>query len=693
MLYEMVTGRVPYEAETPMAVVIKHITAPLPLPSSVKPDIPLQVERMVLKAMAKDPDDRFQTVGEMVAALDAAVRLVQVEAPAAVGELAVAKEAAPPSKGFLARAMAGVGEATQTGWGRTAMWAALGVVTLLAFFLALSRVPLKVQIRGGQLEVVRVVEATITSEAAAPATTPVLSEVEGPTEAVAAGATASPAPLPTVVVPSPTREEGAPPEAAAPTLTPMGRIVYSDGKTGNDEIYVANSDGSDEQRLTDRPAGDWEPAWSPDGTRIVFDSDHHAIGKDRNQLYVVDADGSNLTRLTYTEGNEEHPSWSPDGSRIAFHSNCGLAVINADGSNWTTLVEGGEGLCVRRPTWSPDSQRIAFKSIWPSHHGLPGPYQQDIYVVNDDGSGLSKLATFTSEEWGGWYAVWSPDGSQVAFDIVLDGQERYYAVSSDGSGEPVEIPSIPDSWYPWYWPQWGGEEEARLPSMEATPASQPTAVPIPTRTPRPTPPPVPTAAPPDTPTSPPSAGTGSATGRILWNDEPFAGVVVKLCIEWSMISGCKGAEYTAVSGADGRYTTADLPPGSYRIATQIPGQENETGWMGMRAEVQSGEVAQVKDFHVVKYDLQLLSPHEEEAVKTAEPALTWAGYAHAAYYKVYLAPWGGGEAVIQFEKTAETTYTVDSPLQVGKYHWSIHAYNAQGTKLAEGSGRFTVAGN
>ena len=226
-----------------------------------------------------------------------------------------------------------------------------------------------------------------------------------------------------------------------------------------------------------------------------------------------------------------------------------------------------------------------------------------------------------------------------------------------------------------------------IPTPINTPTATPTHIPTPT--------PVPTVAAPleETPTSPPSAGTGSATGRILWNDEPFAGVVLKLCIAWSMIGGCKGAEYTAVSGADGRYTIADLPPGSYRIATQIPGQEDETGWMGMRAEVQSGEVAQVKDLHVVKYDLQLLSPHEEETVKTATPALTWAGYAHAAYYKVYLAPWGGGEAVIQFEKTAETTYIVASPLQPGKYHWSIYAYNAQGTKLAEGSGRFTVNGD
>jgi serine/threonine protein kinase len=73
MLYEMVTGRVPYQAETPLAVVLQHISAPLPLPSSIKPDVPAQVERVILKAMAKDPEDRFETVRAMVTALDAAV--------------------------------------------------------------------------------------------------------------------------------------------------------------------------------------------------------------------------------------------------------------------------------------------------------------------------------------------------------------------------------------------------------------------------------------------------------------------------------------------------------------------------------------------------------------------------------------------------------------------------------------------
>jgi len=231
---------------------------------------------------------------------------------------------------------------------------------------------------------------------------------------------------------------------------PLGGIVFHDSITGNDEIYVVNIDGSGERRLTDHPAHDWNPTWSPDGMRIVFSSDREAVGENNDQLYVMDFYGSNLTRLTYTERNANAPSWSSDGSRIAFHSWCGLAIINADGSNWVTLMEGYDELCVELPTWSPDSHRIAFRSVTPV--GGP-PQQHDICVLNDDGSGLLKLATFASEEWG-WYVVWSPDGKQVAFDIKQDGQQRYYTVDSDGSGEPQEIAEIPRSWYPNFWPQW-----------------------------------------------------------------------------------------------------------------------------------------------------------------------------------------------------------------------------------------------
>jgi len=80
ILYEMLTGRVPYEAETPMAVVLKHINGELPLPHTINPNTPEPVERVILKALAKDPADRYQTAGEMVQALNTAVRMMTAEA-------------------------------------------------------------------------------------------------------------------------------------------------------------------------------------------------------------------------------------------------------------------------------------------------------------------------------------------------------------------------------------------------------------------------------------------------------------------------------------------------------------------------------------------------------------------------------------------------------------------------------------
>ncbi len=75
VLYEMMTGRVPFDADTPFAVIMKHITDPLPMPRSIKPDIPEAVERVILKALAKDPDDRYQSALDLATALRNAVGL------------------------------------------------------------------------------------------------------------------------------------------------------------------------------------------------------------------------------------------------------------------------------------------------------------------------------------------------------------------------------------------------------------------------------------------------------------------------------------------------------------------------------------------------------------------------------------------------------------------------------------------
>ncbi|MBN1583560.1 MAG: BMP family ABC transporter substrate-binding protein [Anaerolineae bacterium] len=74
VLYEMVTGRIPFDADTPFAVVLKHVNEPLPMPRSLNPDVPFEIERIILKALAKDPDDRYQTAGELAQALEEAIQ-------------------------------------------------------------------------------------------------------------------------------------------------------------------------------------------------------------------------------------------------------------------------------------------------------------------------------------------------------------------------------------------------------------------------------------------------------------------------------------------------------------------------------------------------------------------------------------------------------------------------------------------
>jgi hypothetical protein len=70
MLFQMMTGQLPFDADTPLAIVLKHVKDPLPIPSKINPSMPAEIERVILKAMAKDPDHRFQTAEEFIEHLD-----------------------------------------------------------------------------------------------------------------------------------------------------------------------------------------------------------------------------------------------------------------------------------------------------------------------------------------------------------------------------------------------------------------------------------------------------------------------------------------------------------------------------------------------------------------------------------------------------------------------------------------------
>jgi Tol biopolymer transport system component len=134
-------------------------------------------------------------------------------------------------------------------------------------------------------------------------------------------------------------------------------------RTGNYEIYVVNADGSGERKLTSDPADDQNPAWSPDGTKLAWRRDR--AGTDT--VLVMNADGSGVTQLTAGSirrpesfspldwDPDGSPAWSPDGTRIVFSSNRTgnreILVMRADGTGIAKLTN--HSAADDEPAWQP----------------------------------------------------------------------------------------------------------------------------------------------------------------------------------------------------------------------------------------------------------------------------------------------------------------------------------------------------
>jgi Tol biopolymer transport system component len=201
------------------------------------------------------------------------------------------------------------------------------------------------------------------------------------------------------------------------------RIAFTVLEIGGEEIYVMDADGQSRTRLTDNDTHDHAAAWSPDGTRIAFMS-----ARDGNsEIYVMDPAGLTPTRLTNNPAADDHPTWSPDGTRIAFWSdrngNPGIYVMNADGTNPIRLGDGSD------PDWSPDGTKIAFSRFMsPS----------SISVMDANGQNPTQLIVGEEEE----NPTWSPDGTQIAWECtygdkicVMDADGQNPVALTDGSAE------------------------------------------------------------------------------------------------------------------------------------------------------------------------------------------------------------------------------------------------------------------
>lgn len=186
------------------------------------------------------------------------------------------------------------------------------------------------------------------------------------------------------------------------------RIVFANNASGNYEIATINPDGTDLRRLTMNAASDTQPAWSPDGTRIAFQSTRDG----QSEIYVMLADGSNLTRLTAHDAYDGYPTWSPEGTRLAFSSNrsgsYAIWAMDADGSNPVQLSNQPNSVY---PAWSPDGSRLAYSA------DEDGDGFLELWVMNADGSG-QQMRHDPGSSMDAWVRSWSPDGRWVAFTRV-----------------------------------------------------------------------------------------------------------------------------------------------------------------------------------------------------------------------------------------------------------------------------------
>ncbi|PKN95529.1 MAG: hypothetical protein CVU44_02245 [Chloroflexi bacterium HGW-Chloroflexi-6] len=498
IVFEMLTGRQPYEADTPMAVVVKHITDPVPHILDVNPNLPSDLEHVIERAMAKNRDDRYATAREFASELMAVSRgesptiapvtanktqkiadkTRQVAAPTRISARPEAKAAFPVWILFLGGAIL-----------------FLGVLGGAGFFILSGAFP-------GALA------ATSTATFTAPTETLPATEAVLPVEE----------PTATTEIPSPT------PEQATPTASPEPVAVGIGGAdmlafVANNEVQVMNLDGSDLRALTNDGVPKTDLQWLPDGKSLVY-----IAGKN---IQLVEAETGRVDVLAAFSSSSLLDAFriSPDSKQVAISFNHKIFIVpfDLDAIRQVRSEQGFVNLkgCVsytagtsaamaaREFRWSADSKSVAWlysglidgRSVdlirvvdisscnaqnlrlvneFPAQYFTPSGYGSNPFIPGYDWDGdfLFLFNTYIRNQgWGDLYEynmevrkanivnpiggrccyrdpLWSPDKRYlfVAFQDVEKGFEAqtefyYIPYSSLGTGATYEPLPLPEAFY------------------------------------------------------------------------------------------------------------------------------------------------------------------------------------------------------------------------------------------------------
>jgi Tol biopolymer transport system component len=218
-----------------------------------------------------------------------------------------------------------------------------------------------------------------------------------------------------------------------------GRILFASNRFGDFRLFSTGIGGHSRQ------FGDVEGTqlvWSPDGKSIAFVSDD----EEGTDIYIMNVATGEYYNFTGHEAPDYTPSWSPDGTKIAFTSQRagGLNIFVQDVS--TNVVEQITTFGAEQPTWSPDGRFLAFSSSL----NEDGP---DIFTLELANNNLRNITQHSAPDYN---PAWSPDGKLIAFESYRDGNPNIYIMNPDGSNVQAITSGEDKGSAPYWMPRVGG---------------------------------------------------------------------------------------------------------------------------------------------------------------------------------------------------------------------------------------------